>query len=170
MQITKNQLQRIIREEYLRVTPTKPGALMTEARANYLAEQVLDEGLWDSIKAGFAGVKSGASVAGGKLGDAAGKALAPAIASVKSVAAGAAQAASDVSNFVSQIKDEALKAAALASQDSFRASMRSDVQKALGVGIKQLVSAGMTEDEAKSLASAILSSELMNIAGLGGAG
>jgi hypothetical protein len=168
MQITKSQLQQIIREEYLRVTPAAAGTLMTEARANYLAEQVLDEGLWDSIKAGFAGLKAGAGAAGGKLGDAAGKALAPAVAAVKSAGAAAAKAAGDVSNFVGQIKDEALKAAATAAQDSFRASLRADVQKALATGIKQLVSAGMSEDEATSLASTILTSELMGIAGLGG--
>ena len=103
MQITKKQLQQIIKEEYLRVTPAAAGTLMTEARANYLAEQVLDEGLWDSIKAGFAALKGGAGAAGGKLGDAAGKALAPAVAAVKSAAAGAAKAAGDVSNFVNQI-------------------------------------------------------------------
>ena len=167
MQITKKQLQQIIKEEYLRVTPTAAGTLMTEARANYLAEQVLDEGLLDSIKAGFAGLKGGSRAAGSKLGDAAGKALAPAVAAVKSAAAGASKAAGDVSNFIGQIKDDALKAAAQAAQESFKNSLRSDVQKALATGIKQLVSAGMSEDEAKSLASTILTSELMGIAGLG---
>ena len=168
MQITKKQLQQIIKEEYLRVTPAAAGTLMTEARANYLAQQVLDEGLLDFIQSKFAGFKAGAGVAGGKLGDAAGKALAPAVAAVKSAAAGAAKAAGDVSNFVSQIKDETLKAAAQAAQESFKNSLKSDVKKALATGIKQLVSAGMSEDEAKSLASTILTSELMGIAGLGG--
>ncbi len=168
MQITKKQLQQIIKEEYLRVTPAAAGTLMTEARANYLAEQVLDEGLWDSIKAGFSALKGGSAAAGGKLGDAASKALAPALAAVKSAGAAASKAAGDVSNFVGQIKDEALKAAAQAAQESFKNSLRSDVQKALSSGIKQLVSAGMSEDEAKSLASTILTSELMGIAGLGG--
>lgn len=167
MKITESKLREIIKEEYLRAVPVAPGALMSEARADYLAEQVLEEGLWDNIKAGFAGLKAGGSKAAEKMGGAASKALTPAVQAVKSVASSAVKAAGQVSDAIGKIKDESLKSAALAAQKSFQDSLKSSVQSSLSAGIKQLVSAGMSEDEAKSFASSILTSELMKIAGLG---
>jgi len=86
MRITNTQLRKLIREEYDRVTPTRPGQLMTEARANYLAEELLDEGLFDNIKALFAGGAAAAKSVGGKAAGAAGKAAS----ALGSAAAGAA--------------------------------------------------------------------------------
>lgn len=168
MKITSRQLRRIIREEYLYATPsTRSGAIMTEARANLLAEQMVDEGLFDTIKAGFAGLKAGAGKTAEKLGDAAGKALEPAAKAVQQVAAAARTAAENVSNAVSSIKDEALKAAAEAAKNSLRSSLQTALKKELASGLKALTGAGMDEKEAKALISTIASSEIAAMVGSG---
>jgi hypothetical protein len=168
MKLTKNQLQSIIKEEYLRITPVKRGQVMSEARANYLAEQVLEEGLWDSIKAGWAAFKGAATGGGSKLGDDAAKLLGPVIQQVQAVAQAAAKASADVQGFIGSIKDEAVKKAVEEARKSFEDSLKGSISSALSDGIKNLQSAGMSEEEAKTLASTILSAELANLAGKGG--
>ncbi len=44
MRLNESRLRAIIKEEYDRVTPTRSGQRMTEARARYLAEEVMKEG------------------------------------------------------------------------------------------------------------------------------
>ena len=168
MKITRSQLRRIVREEYIRSTPaTRPGSIMTEARANLLAEQMVDEGLFDTIKAGFAGLKAGAGKTAEKLGDAAGKALEPAAKAVQQVAAAAKTAADNVTNAVAAIKDDALKAAAEAAKNSLKNSLQTTLKKELSSGLKALTGAGMDEKEAKALISTIASSEIAAMVGSG---
>jgi|GEM_PF-3127394 len=168
MKLTKNQLQNIIKEEYLRITPVKRGQVMSEARANYLAEQILEEGLWDSIKAGWAAFKGAAAGGGSKLGDDAAKLLGPVIQQVQAVTQAAAKASADVQGFIGSIKDAAVKKAVEEARKSFEDSLKGSISSALSDGIKNLQSAGMSEEEAKTLASTILSAELANLAGKGG--
>lgn len=167
MRITETQLRSIIKEEYLRSTPTRPGMLMTEARANALAEEMLEEGLFDAIKAGWSALKGGAGAAADKMGEKAGAALAPAIKAVQSVAAAAKNAANSVSTAIGEIKDEALKKAAEAAKESFRQSLESSMKTALANGLKNLTGAGMDEKEAKTLAATIMGAELAALTGSG---
>jgi hypothetical protein len=46
MKITTAQLKKIIKEEYDRVTPTRPGEKATEARLQFLTEEVMSELSW----------------------------------------------------------------------------------------------------------------------------
>lgn len=166
MKITRKQLRNVIREEYLRSTPmTEKGQMMSEARANLMAEQILEEGLFGTIKAGFAALKGGAAAAGGALGDIAAKALEPATKAVQQVATAAKTAASNVATAINNIKDESLKAAAEAAKKSLSDSLKSTLQKELADGLKQLIAAGMDEKEAKTLVSTIASAEIVSLVG-----
>lgn len=169
MKITSKHLRNIIREEYLRSTPpTRPGQMMSEARANLVAEEMLEEGLFDTIKAGFAALKGGASKAAEKMGDEASKALAPATKAIAQVASAAKSAAQGVADTVGKIKDEALKAAAESARTSLQNSLKSALQKSLADGLKNLTSAGMDEASAKTLISSIASAEIASLVGSSG--
>jgi hypothetical protein len=168
MKITRAQLRRVIREEYIRSTPaTRPGTIMTEARANLLAEQMVDEGLFDAIKAGFAGLKAGAGKSAEKIGDAASKALEPAAKAVQQVAASAKTAAGNVSKAIGAITDDVVKAAAEAALKSLQDSLQATLKKELSTGLQNLVKAGMEEPQAKALISTMASSEIASMVGSG---
>lgn len=159
MQITRKQLSRIIKEEYLRSTPkTRPGHMMTEARANLLAEQVIEEGFFDVIKAGWAGLKAG-------VGEAAAKAFAPVAKAAGQVQAAAKTMADNLNKALGEIKEEAVKKAALAAQASLQESLKSAMQKGIADGIKNLVAAGMKEEAAKT-AVAMMAQEAATSAGI----
>lgn len=180
MQITTKQLRRIIREEYIRATPpTRPGQLMTEQRANLLAEQMLEEGLFDIIKAGVAGLKAGTGAVAGaaakgakgavsKIGDTASKALAPAAAAVQKMAAAASETAKSVTTAIGAIKDDAVKKAAEAAQETLKQSLKDSLKKSLATAVQNLVSAGIDENEAKTLASEFASAAMADVFGGGG--
>lgn len=168
MKISSKQLRSLIREEYLRSTPvTRRGQMMSEARANMLAEQMIEEGLFDSIKAGFAAFKAGASKTAEKMGDAAGKALEPAAKAAQAMAGQAKAAYDNVSKAVSAIKDETMKAAAEAAKKSLEDSLKSTLQKALADSVANLTKSGMEEKEAQTLAATIANGVIGNIAGKG---
>lgn len=57
--LTEQQLRRIIREEY-KLLASKNKNVLTEAQANRLADELLEEGLISNIKSLFAGAKGGA--------------------------------------------------------------------------------------------------------------
>jgi hypothetical protein len=169
MKLTRKQLSKIIREEYLRSTPaTPPGQMMTEARANMIVEQMIDEGLFDTIKAGFAALKGGAAGASEKVGEKAAAALAPAAKAIASVTASAKQAAQSVAASVKDIKDTAVKAAAEAAQKSLKDSLTAALKKELAAALQNLTKAGMAEDQAKTLVSTIAGSEIAALTGAGG--
>jgi hypothetical protein len=166
MKITQRQLKSIIREEFLRATASK-GKKMTETRARLVTEQLLAEGLWDTIKAGFSGLSAAGSDAAQKLGDEATKGLAIPAKVVQQVAAAAKSASQDVANAVGKIKDETLKKAAEGAQASFKASIKASLQKEISDGLSELTGAGMEENEAKALISTIAAAELANLVGSG---
>jgi len=145
MRITETQLRSIIKEEYLRSTPVRPYGIMSEARAQYLTEEMLDEGLWNSIKALAAGVKGGAGAALKPLGDAVGKAATQA----KETATAAAKS-------ISALGDKAKTAAAQAAFESMKSSVESSIKSSMQNGLKELVKAGMSEDEAKAFAGELV--------------
>lgn len=166
MQLSSKQLRTVIREELLRSTPvTRRGQRMSEVRANLIADQMLEEGLFDSIKRGFAALKGAASGGASALGDEAGKALAPAAKAIQAVAASAKAAASGVADSLGKIKDEALKAAAAAAKTAMQNSLRTAVQTAIKDGLKNLTAAGMKEEEAKTFISTMAAAEIAALVG-----
>lgn len=170
MKITRSQLRRIVREEYIRSTPaTRPGSIMTEARANLLAEQMVDEGLFDTIKAGFAGLKAGAGAGAGALGDAASKALEPAAKAVQQVVASAKTAAGNVSQAIQKIESDVAKSAAEAFKNSITNSLQNALKKELASGLKTLTGPGkMKEEAAKALLATIASAQITALIGSSG--
>ena len=150
MKITQRQLKSIIREEFLQATASK-GKKMTETRARLVTEQLLGEGLWDTIKAGFSGLSAAGSDAAQKLGDEAAKGLAIPAKAVQQVAAAAKSASQDVANAIGKIKDETLKKAAEGAQASFKDSIKASLQKEISDGLSELTGAGMEENEAVAI-------------------
>ena len=119
MKITEARLKRIIREEYLRVTPVKPGQLMSEARARHLASEVMQEGLFGTLKAFM---KGGASVAG-KAAGAAGEAAKGAAGAVAGAAKGAGKAVAGAAKGAAGAVAGAGKAAAGLAADAVKSAV-----------------------------------------------
>lgn len=161
MNITESRLRQIIKEEYLRATPVKAGQLMSEHRAMYLAEQVMQEGLWDSLKAAIKGVGAGAKSAAGAVGGIA-------MDAVKSAAAPMINAAKAGKAAIDKIADDASKAAAQAAADSLKASLQAEITKQTAEIIQKLVKSGKSEEEAKAQASGIVTAALSAAVGEAG--
>jgi len=144
--LTENQLKRMVQSEY---ALAKRREVLNEARRELIVEQMIDEGLWDMIKQGAAGVgaaaagaaKGGASMVGGAVA----KAVEPLVNAGK-----AAKAA------VGQIKDEAVKAAATAAAESLKNSLGAQVKQVGGALLKKLQASGLDEKEAKKQLGTII--------------
>lgn len=168
MKITQKQLKRLIREEYLRSSlPTSPGQMMTEARANMIAEQMLEEGLFDVVKAGFKGLTAAGGAVAQKLGDAASKSFGSVGKALQQVASQAKTAYDSVAKAVGEIKDTAVKSAAEAAKKSLEDSLTATMKKELATTVAALTKAGMKEEEAKTLAASIASGAAAKLTGSG---
>jgi len=166
--LTEAKLRQMVREEFNRSQDGEETRLvMTEARANTVAGEVLEEGLFDTIKAGFAALTAGGSAAASKMGTEAGKAFKPAIDLVGKITKAAADTKKNVTKGIASIKDAAVKKAALAAQKSFQASLSSALKKEIATGVANLSKAGMSEDEAKSLIATIASDACLAVLGQG---
>jgi hypothetical protein len=161
MNITESRLRQIIKEEYLRATPIKAGQLMSEHRAMYLAEQVMQEGLWDSLKAAIKGLGAGAKSAAGAVGGIA-------MDAVKSAAAPMINAAKAGKAAIDKIADDASRAAAEAAADSLKTSLQAEITKQTAQIIQKLVKSGKSEEEAKAQASGIVTAALSAAVGEAG--
>jgi len=146
MRITERQLRSIIKEEYLRSTPVRPGMLMSEARAEYLAQEILDEGLWSSIKSLGAGAKAA-------VGGAASVVMKPLDQAAEKIALAAAETAKSAYAAIKLEKDKVKAAALEASMASMETSIKAAIKTAMQDAMKHFVKAKMTEDEAKAEAS-----------------
>ena len=154
MKLTKNQLQSIIKEEYLRITPVKRGQVMSEARADYLAEQILQEGpIMSMLRAALGG-------AGEAISSALGGAFKPVTDSINSFADSAKKVKSDFTKFVGGIKDKALKDAVEKVKASLTSSLRNAIQSEVSAGMKVLNVVLKDEDQAKATSASILSAVL----------
>lgn len=139
-----------LRESYLRNTPpTRPGQLMSEARADMLADQLLEVGFLGGLKKAAAG----AMAVGGAIGKAF---LGPVAAAAKTTAKAAAETMAAYAKAMAEIKDEAQKAKCEALKDTIRTQVFNIAKKTTSQGIKELVEVGMEEAEAKAVVSTIL--------------
>jgi hypothetical protein len=164
MRLTEEKLRSIIKEEYLRVTPVKPGNVMSEARALYLADEVLQEGWFSNL---FAGVKGAAGKAGEKASAAgevvagkaeeAGRAISAAAqkfaAPIKAAGETAMQAMKD-------IKDAGVRAAAENAASELKAALEPMIKQQVAELIKKEVQAGKDEAAAKMEANALVMNAL----------
>lgn len=168
MKITHNQLRRIIKEEYERATPVQPGQIMSEARAMYLAEQVMNEGILGDLWAGFAGAgkkageKAGEAIttAGKKAGEIAGDVRARAKQAVEKVAAPLKKAGETAVKAIEDIADAGLKAAAKNSAKDIEASLFPIIKSEVAKMIAKLVKSGETEQAAQAAALGMVSQAL----------
>jgi len=169
MKLNEQMLRDIIREEYLRITPVAPGEPMSEARALYLAEEVLQEGIFSNL---FAGVKGAAGKAGEKTaaaGTAVGKAVSSkakdvgtAVASAaKSIAAPIQAAGKTAADAIRDIKDAGVKAAAANAADEIKATLGPVVKKQVAILIQKSRVAGRDETEAQAEAQKIVQDALV---------
>jgi len=172
MRITESQLRTIVRQEYLRTLPPggrliahHRGRAMTEARARRIAAEMMNEGLFDMLKAAAKGLFAGGSAAGEKVGEKASAAMQPAIAAVTATVEKAKAAASDLAAGVGQIKDAAVKAAVEKYQADLKASLQATIKTQLSNGLKELVSAGMPEADAKNFIASITAATAAGVSG-----
>jgi hypothetical protein len=139
--ISSSTVKRIIREEVLRATPVKPGQLMSEQRAHYLAEETLNEiGILSKMKAFFAGGAAGAKELGAPFAKAA--------ASVTQSVANAGKAALQA---VKSTADNAIQSMQAAAIQSMSKDFQNLIKKKTADMIAYLVKKGKTEDEAKDM-------------------
>ena len=162
--LTEQQLRKIIREEYTLLASANKNVL-TEAQANHLADELLEEGLFDNIKSLFAGAKGGAGAAAKKLGDKAVSAMKPLGQYAQNMAKQAKQAASDFGSFVDSVKDEAVKSAIEARKESMKNSVQAAVKKEVSSGLQDLTKAGVDPKEAKGIVSMTVNAALAEILG-----
>ena len=161
--LTEAQLRKMIRQEYKMISISRK-PLITEARANQLATEILNEGIiFNAVKGFFAKIKGGATTAGKILGDEALKALQPVGAALAKAKQNAVASTADFGEFVAKIKDEAAKAAIEAQKESMKNSVTNIVKKELAGGISELTSSGFTPEEAKGMMSNILAAVLSEI-------
>jgi hypothetical protein len=142
MNITESKLREIIKEEYLRLTPVSAGELMSEHRAMHLAEELINEGLWDSIKALAAGSKAAVKTVAGAGAEALGSAA-------NSVVAPMIKAGTEAAQAIKAVKDDAVKAAAAAAAESLKKSIQASLKTSIADMIKKLVASGKDEATAK---------------------
>jgi hypothetical protein len=168
MKISHNQLRRIIKEEYQRVTPVQPGQVMSEARAMYLAEEVMAEGFLGNL---WAGLKGAGSETGKKAGAAAGAAkdavVQKATAAGKEISAAAqkivapiATAGKEAAKAIGDIKDAGVRAAAENAAAELKATLGPMIKQQVAQLIKSEVKSGKDEASAKVEAEAIVMNAL----------
>lgn len=161
--LDEQRLRRMIREEYYAITPVKRGELMTEARAELVAAELLEEGLFANIKALFSGLKAGAGKSAEKLGDKAAEKLKPVGQFVQNVKKQAAQGAKDFAAFVNDVSDAAVKSALEARVQSMKSSVQAAIKKEISGGLQDLVKAGMDEKDAKGIISVAVQAAIADI-------
>ena len=173
MKITESKLRQIIKEEYLKVTPVMPGEVMSEARAMYLAEEIVNEGFFGNVLGAIKGLAAGAGAvgkaAGGKAAGVASKAGEGLASAAQKLAAPIAAAGKDAVAAIKDIKDAGVKAAAVAASNSIKSSLEKEVKNQVALIIKQEVAAGKDEASAKAEAEAVVSNALAAaLMGIGG--
>lgn len=138
--LTESQLRDLIRNELSAHKVTKRGEAMTEARANYLAENIINElGIFAAIGAGLKGLMAGGGAAGKALGNAATKALVPIGKAAAAMKNQASAAIKSVDEFVSNIADEAVKSAVEARRETIKTSVEGTIKKAAAEGMRDLM-------------------------------
>lgn len=164
MKITHNQLRRIIKEEYERATPVQPGQLMSEARALYLAEEVMNEGFFKNVWAGLtgAGKEAGKQAAAAKdvavqKATAVGQEIS---AAAKRFAEPIAAAGRTAAKAIGDIKDAGTRAAAESAAAELKATLEPMIKKQVAELIKNEVKSGKDETAAKAEAEAIVMNAL----------
>jgi hypothetical protein len=139
VRITESQLRKIVREEYLKSQgAVRRRPVMTEARARRAADEMMNEGLFDVIKAGISGLMGGAGKAKEMLGAKAIETFKPISDAIAAVSKAASTAASNVSKAIGEIKDASLKAAAEKFRDSLKESMKNALKTQIAAGVKEL--------------------------------
>jgi len=159
MRITNVQLRKLIKEEYDRITPTPRGQLMTEARANYLAEEIVKEffGLGRMFKAAGAGAKAIGSEVGKKAGAAAGDAAKKLSNAAKAIAEPVQNAARSAAQGLASIADKGAKAAAIESAESLKKEIQTLLISKVKKLLQELEAQGISsEDERRSIASGVV--------------
>ena len=173
MKITESRLRQIIKEEYLRVTPVMPGEIMSEARAMYLAEEIVNEGFFTNALGAIKGLASGIGAAGAKAGEkaagAASKVGGQLAAAAQKLAAPVAAAGKDAIAAIKDIKDAGVKAAAMTASNTIKAALEKEVKNQVAIIIQKEVAAGKDEASAKAEAEAVVSNALAAaLMGIGG--
>lgn len=169
--LNETELRNLIKQELSSYKASKNEGMMTEARANLLAENMINEiGLFAAIGAGLKGMMSGTSAAGQALGGAAVKALAPVGKAVSAMKTQATAAVQSVGNFVASIQNDAVKAAVEARNKAIMTSIEASVKKVAADGMQDLVglkdAAGkpvFDEATAKSLIASMIASAVSNV-------
>jgi len=154
MRITNVQLRKLIKEEYDRITPTPRGQLMTEARANYLAEEIVKEffGLGRMFKAAGAGAKAIGSEVGKKAGAAAGDAAKKLSNAAKAIAEPVQNAARSAAQGLASIADKGAKAAATQAANDMKEVIAKSLEPQVKKLIQELNAVGEhTDDEIKDI-------------------
>ncbi|NBO99467.1 MAG: hypothetical protein EBU90_04970 [Proteobacteria bacterium] len=174
MKITESKLREIIKEEYLRVTPVMPGEIMSEARAMYLAEEIVNEGFFGNVLAGIKGAIKGVGAAGAKAGEKAAGAASSVggqlAAAAQKLTAPIAAAGKDAAAAIKDIKDAGVKAAAVAASNSIKSSLEKEVKNQVALIIQKEVASGKDEAAAKAEAEAVVANALAAaLMGIGGA-
>lgn len=164
MKITHNQLRRIIKEEYERATPVQPGQIMSEARAMYLAEEVMNEGFFKNVWAGLTGA---GKEAGKKAGAAKDVVVQKATAAGQEISAAAKRFAEPIAaagrtavKAIEDIKDAGTRAAAESAAAELKAALEPMIKKQVAELIKNEVKSGKDEAAAKVEAEAIVMNAL----------
>ena len=184
MKLTESQLRKMVREELMNKRP-----LMTEARANQIAQEILEEGpIWDMTKSVFAGLGKGASTVANKAGekiDGAGKKVAGAARGVATATGSAASAAlaalkpvgtaitaaaktaggvvAATATAMSQIKDEALKNALLAAKKSMQTSLRNTLHQEIATALQSISKFEKDEKAAKAWVLTIVNDATLSL-------
>ena len=150
MKITEQRLKQIIREEYLGRTPTRRGEIMTEERANYLSNHLVNEvGIFSTLGAVLKGAFSGGATAAGGT-------LALPVKGVVRVGQAIAQAGREAADAIKGIKDATVKAYADKVKEALIAAIKAEITKSAGQLMKALVKTGKSEQEATAEASTIM--------------
>ena len=175
MKLSEQSLRRIIKEEYLRVTPVNPGEIMSEARALYLADEVLQEGWFSNLFAGAKGAakETGkkAAAAGAAVGEKAKEAGAAVSAKAKEAGAAVSAAAARVAapikaageaaaSTLKDIKDAGVRAAAENAAAELKSTLEPMIRKQVAELIKKEVQSGKNEAQAKEEANALVMNAL----------
>jgi CTP:molybdopterin cytidylyltransferase MocA len=170
MKITEAQLRKIVRQEYVRnhsmrrsLIANRQGNVMTEARARHIANEVINEGLFSTIKAGFSALMKGGGVVADKLGDKATAALQPVAKAITAAAKRAGEVAAATAAMIRGIKDDAVRAAVEEFQESLKTSLSNSLKTQIQEGIQDLTNAGIPEEEAKNLVATITTSVLSEL-------
>jgi len=152
VKITEQRLKEIIREEYLGKTPTRRGEIMTEERARYLSNRLVNEvGLFSTLGAMIKGAFSGGKTAAGGT-------LALPVKGVVRIGQAIAQAGSEAAAAIKGIKDATVKAYAEKVKEALTNAIKAEITKSAGQLMKALVKTGLSEQEATAETTKIMTS------------